>query len=186
MRSRTAASVRPLSKICWLLFDGLAPSRIWSTTSRQGYLRCVHDPHVMMLKAGLIVAVFMHLALERLADYAICDRPLLLLVLVAIGRSEAEPTPTSNHAGTFSGGAGNRGATPGGAGDRDRSPVPFPDRSFRAPPGSYRRLPSAGSIAAGNVSAPSASATGWPRRIDCGTVLRDRQRVVRESFQACA
>jgi caa(3)-type oxidase subunit IV len=44
----------------------------------------------MMLKAGLIVAVFMHLAWERLAlIYAILLPPLALLVLVGLMASEA-------------------------------------------------------------------------------------------------
>jgi cytochrome c oxidase subunit IV len=44
----------------------------------------------MLLKAGLIVAVFMHMLWERLAMvYAILLPPLLLLVLVWIGAGEA-------------------------------------------------------------------------------------------------
>jgi cytochrome c oxidase subunit IV len=44
----------------------------------------------MLLKAGLIVAVFMHLAWERLAlIYAILLPPLALLVLVGLMASEA-------------------------------------------------------------------------------------------------
>ena len=44
----------------------------------------------MMLKAGLIVAVFMHLAWERLAlIYAILLPPLALMVLVGLMASEA-------------------------------------------------------------------------------------------------
>jgi cytochrome c oxidase subunit IV len=47
----------------------------------------------MMLKAGLIVAVFMHMLWERLAMvYAILVPPLLLLVFVAIGAFEADYT----------------------------------------------------------------------------------------------
>jgi cytochrome c oxidase subunit 4 len=45
------------------------------------------------LKAGLIVAVFMHMLWERLAMvYAILVPPLLLLVLLWIGASEADYT----------------------------------------------------------------------------------------------
>ena len=44
----------------------------------------------MLLKAGLIVAVFMHMLWERLAlVYAIVVPPLLLLVLLGIGALEA-------------------------------------------------------------------------------------------------
>ena len=47
----------------------------------------------MMLKAGLIVAVFMHMAWERLAlIYAILLPPLALMVLVGLMSSEAGHT----------------------------------------------------------------------------------------------
>ena len=47
----------------------------------------------MLLKAGLIVAVFMHMVWERLAlMYAILVPPLLLLVLLGIGALEADYT----------------------------------------------------------------------------------------------
>ena len=48
---------------------------------------------LMMLKAGLIVAVFMHMAWERLAlVYAILLPPLCLLVLVGLMFAEAGHT----------------------------------------------------------------------------------------------
>ena len=51
----------------------------------QGYLRWSLILLFMMLKAGLIVAVFMHMAWERLAlIYAILLPPALVLVFVAI------------------------------------------------------------------------------------------------------
>ncbi|WP_027145444.1 cytochrome C oxidase subunit IV family protein [Mesorhizobium sp. WSM3626] len=51
----------------------------------QGYLRWGLILTFMMLKAGLIVAVFMHMAWERLAlAYAILVPPLLILVFVWI------------------------------------------------------------------------------------------------------
>jgi cytochrome c oxidase subunit IV len=54
----------------------------------------------MLLKAGLIVAVFMHMLWERLALlYAIVVPPLLLLVLLGIGALEADYTFLSR--GTF-------------------------------------------------------------------------------------
>jgi cytochrome c oxidase subunit IV len=47
----------------------------------------------MVLKAGLIVAVFMHMAWERLAlAYAILLPPTLLLVFVAIMTFESDYT----------------------------------------------------------------------------------------------
>jgi len=47
----------------------------------------------MILKAGLIVAVFMHMAWERLAlSYAILLPPLVLLVFVAIMVLESDYT----------------------------------------------------------------------------------------------
>jgi len=50
-----------------------------------GYLRWSLILLFMMLKAGLIVAVFMHMAWERLAlTYAILTPPLALLVFVGI------------------------------------------------------------------------------------------------------
>ena len=56
----------------------------------QGLLRWTLIVIFMLLKAGLIVAVFMHMLWERLAMvYAILLPPLLLLVLLAIGAGEA-------------------------------------------------------------------------------------------------
>ena len=50
-----------------------------------GYLRWSLILLFMMLKAGLIVAVFMHMAWERLAlTYAILTPPLAIIVFVAI------------------------------------------------------------------------------------------------------
>ena len=59
----------------------------------QGYLRWTLILIFMMLKAGLIVAVFMHMAWERLAlAYAIILPPLLVLVFVAIMVLESDYT----------------------------------------------------------------------------------------------
>lgn len=56
----------------------------------QGMLRWGLILLFMVLKAGLIVAVFMHLAWERLAlIYAILLPPLALVVLVGLMASEA-------------------------------------------------------------------------------------------------
>ena len=59
----------------------------------QGYLRWALILLFMMLKAGLIVAVFMHMAWERLAlAYAILLPPVLVLVFVAIMVFESDYT----------------------------------------------------------------------------------------------
>ena len=59
----------------------------------QGLLRWTLIVTFMLLKAGLIVAVFMHMLWERMAlVYAIVVPPLLLVTLVAIGALEANYT----------------------------------------------------------------------------------------------
>jgi cytochrome c oxidase subunit 4 len=59
----------------------------------QGYLRWTLILIFMMLKAGLIVAIFMHMRWERLAlSYAIIVPPVLVLVFVAIMAIESEYT----------------------------------------------------------------------------------------------
>ncbi|MBR0706798.1 MULTISPECIES: cytochrome C oxidase subunit IV family protein [Bradyrhizobium] len=58
-----------------------------------GYLRWSLILLFMMLKAGLIVAVFMHMAWERLAlAYAILVPPIAVLVFVSIMVLESEYT----------------------------------------------------------------------------------------------
>jgi cytochrome c oxidase subunit IV len=58
-----------------------------------GYLRWSLILTFMVLKAGLIVAVFMHMAWERLAlSYAILLPPVLVLVFVAIMVFESDYT----------------------------------------------------------------------------------------------
>jgi cytochrome c oxidase subunit IV len=58
-----------------------------------GYLRWSLILIFMMLKAGLIVAVFMHMAWERLAlMYAIILPPILVLVFMAMMVFEADYT----------------------------------------------------------------------------------------------
>lgn len=59
----------------------------------QGYLRWSLILLFMVLKAGLIVAVFMHMAWERLAlVYAILVPPVLVLVFVVIMVLESDHT----------------------------------------------------------------------------------------------
>jgi cytochrome c oxidase subunit IV len=58
-----------------------------------GYLRWTLILIFMMLKAGLIVAIFMHMAWERLAlSYAIIVPPVLVLVFVAMMVFESDYT----------------------------------------------------------------------------------------------
>jgi len=59
----------------------------------QGYLRWSLILVFMMMKAGLIVAVFMHMRWERLAlAYAILLPPVLVLVFVGLMTFEADYT----------------------------------------------------------------------------------------------
>jgi cytochrome c oxidase subunit IV len=71
----------------------------------QGYLRWSLIIMLMLGKAGLIVAVFMHMVWERLAlCYAILVPPVLVLVFVAIMAFEADYTFLTRA--TFSGPGG--------------------------------------------------------------------------------
>jgi cytochrome c oxidase subunit IV len=91
-------------KIWALLFVLSAASYMVDYLHFQGYLRWSLIIVFMLLKAGLIVAVFMHMLWERLAlMYAIVVPPLLLLVLLGIGALEADYTFLTR--GTFFGAA---------------------------------------------------------------------------------
>ena len=80
-------------KIWGLLFVLSTLSYLVDYFHVQGLLRWTLIIIFMLLKAGLIVAVFMHMLWERLAMvYAILLPPLLLLVLLAIGAGEADYT----------------------------------------------------------------------------------------------
>ena len=80
-------------KIWGLLFVLSTASYLVDYFHFQGYLRWFLIIVFMLLKAGLIVAVFMHMIWERLAlMYAIVIPPLLLLVLLGIGALEADYT----------------------------------------------------------------------------------------------
>lgn len=64
----------------------------------QGYLRWTLVITFMLLKAGLIVAVFMHMRWERFAlIYTILIPPLCLLVLIAIMAVESDHTLNARH-----------------------------------------------------------------------------------------
>ena len=80
-------------KIWALLFVLSAASYMVDYMHVQGLLRWTLIIVFMLLKAGLIVAVFMHMLWERLAlVYAILVPPLLLITLLAIGALEADYT----------------------------------------------------------------------------------------------
>jgi cytochrome c oxidase subunit IV len=80
-------------KIWGLLFILSAASYFVDYFHFQGYLRWFLIIVFMLLKAGLIVAVFMHMMWERLAlMYAILVPTLLLMVLLGIGALEADYT----------------------------------------------------------------------------------------------
>ncbi|MCU7373651.1 cytochrome C oxidase subunit IV family protein [Paucibacter sp. O1-1] len=80
-------------KIWLLLFVLSAMSYAVDYMHLQGLLRWSLILLFMTLKAGLIIAVFMHMAWERLAlIYAILLPPLLLLVLVGLMYAEAQYT----------------------------------------------------------------------------------------------
>ena len=97
-------------KIWGLLFVLSTLSYLVDYFHFQGYLRWTLIIVFMLLKAGLIVAVFMHMLWERLALlYAIVIPPLLLLVLLGIGTLEADYTFLTR--GTFFGTAPEAPAT---------------------------------------------------------------------------
>lgn len=80
-------------KIWALLFVLSAMSYAVDYYQVQGLLRWSLIIVFMLLKAGLIVAVFMHMMWERLAlVYAIVIPPLLLITLLGIGALEADYT----------------------------------------------------------------------------------------------
>lgn len=80
-------------KIWGLLFILSTASYLVDYFHLQGYLRWSLIIVLMLLKAGLIVAVFMHMLWERLAlVYVIVVPPVLLMVLLGIGALEADYT----------------------------------------------------------------------------------------------
>jgi cytochrome c oxidase subunit 4 len=85
-------------KIWGLLFVLSTLSYLVDYFHIQSYLRWSLILLFMLLKAGLIVAVFMHMAWERLAlVYAILVPPLCLLVLVLLMATEADYTLSLRH-----------------------------------------------------------------------------------------
>ena len=94
--SETANQQHPIGiylKIWALLFILSAASYMVDYLEVQGYLRWSLIIIFMLLKAGLIVAIFMHMMWERLAlMYAIMLPPLLLLTFIGIAALEADNT----------------------------------------------------------------------------------------------
>lgn len=80
-------------KIWGLLFVLSTMSYLVDYFQFHSYLRWTLIVLFMLLKAGLIVSIFMHMAWERLAlVYAILVPPLCLLVLVGLMATEAHYT----------------------------------------------------------------------------------------------
>ncbi len=80
-------------KIWGLLFVLSAASYGVDYFDVEGYLRWSLILLFMVLKAGLIVSVFMHMLWERLAlMYAICVPPVLVLVFVMLMTIESDYT----------------------------------------------------------------------------------------------
>ncbi len=80
-------------KIWALLFVLSACSYLVDYVGLQGYLRWSLIILFMLMKAGLIVAVFMHMMWERLALlYAIAVPPILVMVFVFLMTQEADNT----------------------------------------------------------------------------------------------
>ena len=86
----------PIAIYFWvwgLLFVLSAASYMVDYVQFQGYVRWSLIIIFMMLKAGLIVAVFMHMMWERMAlIYAILVPPLVILVLIGLMVLEADYT----------------------------------------------------------------------------------------------
>ena len=84
----------PISIYFWiwgLLFVLSTASYMVDYLQFQSYLRWTLIIVFMLLKAGLIVAIFMHMMWERLAlVYAILVPPLVILVLIGLMAAEAD------------------------------------------------------------------------------------------------
>jgi cytochrome c oxidase subunit IV len=93
---KTEGQQHPLSVYLWiwvLLFVLSTFSYLVDYFHLQGYLRWTLIVIFMLLKAGFIVAIFMHMAWERLAlKFAILIPPLCLLVLIGLMAVEADYT----------------------------------------------------------------------------------------------
>jgi caa(3)-type oxidase subunit IV len=96
MSDNTADEQHPIGiylKIWALLFVLSTMSYMVDWFQFQGYVRWTLILTFMFLKAGLIVAIFMHLAWERLAlKYVLLVPPIAIAVLVTLMAIEADYT----------------------------------------------------------------------------------------------
>jgi len=96
MSEHAEGQQHPISIYLWiwlLLFVFSTLSYMVDIAGFQGYLRWSLILLFMFLKAGFIVAIFMHMAWERLALIsAILGPPLVLLVLIWLMAIEADYT----------------------------------------------------------------------------------------------
>ena len=94
--SESEGQQHPISTYLWiwlLLFVFSAFSYMVDIMQFQGMLRWSLILIFMMLKAGFIVAIFMHMKWERMSlALAILGPPLVLLVLIALMTIEADYT----------------------------------------------------------------------------------------------
>ncbi len=85
-------------KIWLLLFVLSTCSYLVDFYGAQGYLRWSLILIFMLLKAGFIVAIFMHLSWERLAlKYVLLLPPIAILVLIGMMSIEGDYTNMSRH-----------------------------------------------------------------------------------------
>ena len=93
---KTEGQQHPIAIYLWiwvLLFVLSTFSYLIDYFHVQGYLRWTLILVFMFLKAGFIVAIFMHMAWERLAlKFAILVPPLCLLVLIGLMAVEGDYT----------------------------------------------------------------------------------------------
>jgi cytochrome c oxidase subunit 4 len=96
MSDVTAGELHPIGiylKIWLLLFVLSTMSYMVDWFQFQGYLRWTLILIFMFLKAGFIVAIFMHLSWERLAlKYVLLLPPLAIAVLITLMAIEADYT----------------------------------------------------------------------------------------------
>jgi cytochrome c oxidase subunit IV len=94
--ARAEGQQHPLSIYLWiwaLLFVFSTFSYLVDYFHLQGLLRWSLIITFMLVKAGLIVAIFMHMAWERLAlKFAILVPPLVLLILIGLMAIEGDYT----------------------------------------------------------------------------------------------
>jgi cytochrome c oxidase subunit IV len=93
---RTEGQQHPLAVYLWiwaLLFVFSTFSYLVDYFHLHGLLRWSLIIAFMLVKAGLIVAIFMHMAWERLAlKFAILVPPLVLLILIGLMAAEGDHT----------------------------------------------------------------------------------------------